>query len=123
MKDRIVLICDSDEKVLQQLKEELTQSEFPVETTTDATALVSKALAHPCILLVNPEMRGFNEYDVCKKLKKEGNTPVLFLLDAHSTYRAKFSDCEADDVLTKPVKKEDLVSLLTKHYTVTSNTK
>lgn len=123
MKDRIVLICDSDEQVLQQLKEGLAQSEFPVETLTDATAVVSRASAHPTIVLINPDMKGFNDYDVCKKLKQEKGTPVLFLLDPHSTTRTQYGDCEADDVVTKPVEIGNLTTLLEKHYTVTSNTK
>lgn len=123
MNDRIVLICDSDENVLQQLKEELSKSQFSVQTVTDATELVSKVPAHPFILVINPDMKGFNEYDICKKLKQDRNIPIIFLLDAHSTTRAQFSDCEADDVVTKPVKIENLVNLLTKHYSVTSNTK
>lgn len=123
MNDRTVLICDSDEKVLQELKEGLSRNEFSVQTLADATGLVSKVPAHHVLLLVNPDMKGFNEDDICKKLKQERHIPVIFLLDAHSTTRAQFSDCEADDVVTKPVKLENLVNLLDKHYSVTSNTK
>lgn len=123
MKDKIVLICDSDENTLQELKEGLANSDFPVHTLTDAAAVVSKASAQPCILIINPDMKGFNEYDVCKKLKQDKGIPVIFLLDQHSTTRAHFGECEADDVVTRPVEMDNLKNLLAKHYTVTSNTK
>lgn len=123
MKDIVVLICDNDEQVLQELREELEHSDYRVHTSTEGTGLVKEASAEPTILLVNPEVTGFNEYDVCKKLKQERGTPVIFLMDPHSTRRARYGDCEADDVVTKPVDKDLLLNLLEKHYTVTVNTR
>lgn len=123
MTDRIILIADSDEQVLQQLKDGLSKNGFSVETMSSAEGLVDKARARPSILLVNPDLGGFNAYDVCKKLIKEGNTPVILLLDSHSTTRALVDECEVEDVVTKPVKLELLVNLLNKHSAVASNTK
>lgn len=123
MKDIVVLLCDNDEQVLGELKEELARNDYRVHTLTDATAVVSQASAQPTILVVNPDMKGFNEYDVCKKLKQERGTPVLFLLDRNSTHRTSYGDCECDDVVSKPVETDLLLNLLEKHYTVTVNTK
>lgn len=123
MTDRKIIIADTDEQVLQELKEGLEKSGFIVSTTTDAQGLVNSATAQPSILVVNPDMKGFNAYDLCKKVKKEGNTPVVFLMDTNSTTRAELDECEPDDVVTKPVKIDNLENLLRKHYTVTSNTK
>ena len=123
MKDIVVLICDNDEQVLQELRTELERNQYRVHTLTEGTGLVSQASAEPTIVVVNPEVSGFNEYDVCKKLKQERGTPVVFLMDRNSTRRSTYGDCEADDVLTKPVEKDLLLNLLEKHYTVTVNTK
>jgi DNA-binding response OmpR family regulator len=68
-------------------------------------------------------MKGFNAYDICKKVKREGNIPVVLLMDTNSTTRAQIDECIPDDVVTKPVKIDNLANLLRKHYTVTSNTK
>lgn len=123
MKDIVVLICDNDEQVLQELREELERNEYRVQTATEATGLVQQASGQSTIVLVNPEIKGFNEYDVCKKLKQEKGTPVIFLMEKNSTRRVGYSDCEADDVVTKPVEKDLLLNLLEKHYTVTVNTR
>lgn len=123
MKDIVVLICDNDEQVLGELREELARNEYHVQTLSDATAVVSRASAQPTILVINPDIEGFNEHDVCKKLKQERGVPVIFLLDRNSTRRSSYGDCEADDVVSKPVEKNLLLNLLEKHYTVTVNTK
>jgi DNA-binding response OmpR family regulator len=123
MKDVIVLICDNDEQVLGELKEELARNDYRVRTLTDATAVVSQASAEPTILVINPDIKGFNEYDVCKKLKQERGVPVIFLQDRNSTHRTGYGDCEADDVVSKPVEIDLLLNQLEKHYTVTVNTK
>lgn len=123
MKDIVVLVCDNDEQVLGELREELARNEYHVQTLTDATAVVSRASAQPTILVINPDMKGFNENDVCKKLKQERGVPVIFLMDRHSTHRTGYGDCEADDVVSKPVETDLLLNLLEKHYTVTVNTR
>lgn len=123
MKDIVVLICDNDEQVLQELREELERNEYRVHTLTEGGRLVAQASAQPTIVVVNPEVTGFNEHDVCKKLKQERGTPVIFLMERTSTRRSSYSECEADDVLTKPVEKDLLLNLLEKHYTVTVNTR
>ena len=123
MTDRIILIADSDEQALTQLKEGLTKSGFSVDTVTSAEGLVSRATAQPAILVVNPDMKGFNAHDICKKLIRDGNTPVVLLLDSHSTARSQVDECVVEDVVTKPVKIKLLANLLSKHYAVTSNTK
>jgi two-component system OmpR family response regulator len=123
MTDRKIIIADTDEQVLQELKEGLEKDGFIVSTTTDAHGLVSSTTAQPSILVVNPDMKGFNAYDICKKVKREGNIPVVLLMDTNSTTRAQIDECIPDDVVTKPVKIDNLANLLRKHYTVTSNTK
>lgn len=123
MKDVVVIICDKDEQVLGELKEELARNEYRVHTLTDATAVVSQASAQPSIVVINPDMQGFNEEDVCKKLKQQKGVPVIFLLDRHSTHRTTYGECECDDVVSKPVETDLLLNLLEKHYTVTVNTR
>jgi DNA-binding response OmpR family regulator len=123
MKDIVVLICDNDEQVVGKLREALTREEYRVHTLTDATAVIEQASAQPTILVINPDLQGFNEENICKKLKQERGTPVIFLMDPHSTHRTTYGNCEADDVVSKPVDTDLLLNLLEKHYTVTVNTK
>ena len=122
MNERTVLVCDNEETVLQQIKEGLVAGGFSVETISDAAQLINRATGlGASVVIVNPDMNGFNEYDVCKKLMKEKHIPVILLLDRSSTRRAQVGECDPEDTVTKPLEVNNLVNLVSKHYTVTSN--
>jgi DNA-binding response OmpR family regulator len=115
-----VIVCDHDMDELARIKEGLeNETEFELEIIYDAMELVGEAETRwPCVVIVNPEMKGFNEYDICKKLMRGQNIPVLLLLDRNSTHRVSIDECTADDVLTKPVQLNNLRNLIKKHMTV-----
>jgi DNA-binding response OmpR family regulator len=52
---------------------------------------------------------------------KEMRKPLLFLIDKNSTTRAQISDCDPDDVVTKPVELNNLINLVDKHIAVTAS--
>jgi DNA-binding response OmpR family regulator len=116
---RTVLVCDNDEKVLSSIRTGLAEHNFDVQVMTSPDELVENAEQHHVdAVIVNPDLPGFNPYDTCKYLKKTFGIPVLLLVDPHSTARAVLDGCSADDVLTKPVKIEDLATLMSKHMTL-----
>lgn len=111
-----VVICDSDLDHSFTLEGQLRNHNFDVVNITDATELVSSAESlMPSVVLVNPDMTGFNDYDVCKKIKKSLGIPVIFLLDSNSTRRAAMDECEPDDIITKPDNSGNLIMLIKKH--------
>lgn len=121
-----VLICDNDADHSFTLEGELRNHDYEVVIVNDATELVSSARKlKSVVVLANPDMQGFNEYDVCKYVMNEMNIPVILLIDKNSTHRAELNsqsthrpdigDCRADDVVSKPVKVVDnLVNLIEK---------
>lgn len=114
-----VIICDSDQQELERLRNGLVSDEFDVAILTDATNLEALAVQRqPSIVIVNPEVHAFNEYDVCKKLMNEQNIPVLLLVEDQSTHRASIGECRADEVLIKPVKTDNLLNLIHKHMSI-----
>lgn len=116
---RSVLVCDSDEAILQQIETALGNEGYDVDILNDAAELIPRVIRfHPSVVIVNPDMNGFNAYDVCKNIMKDSNIPLILLLDAHSTTRAQVDECPADDVVTKPLKAELLVNLVAKHVSV-----
>lgn len=116
---RTILVCDNDEAVLAQLQSYFQEEGFGVDIISDATELVPRAIRHqPVVVIANPDMPGFNEKDVCKDVMKEMQAPVILLLDRHSTHRTQIDDCEASDVVTKPVDLDILANLVAKHVTV-----
>lgn len=111
--EKTVLICDNDADHSFTLEGELRNRNFEVIIISDAKELVASAKSlHPVAILVNPDMKGFNEDDVCKHLMTDMNLPVLLLMAKNSTHRAMVGNCKADDVVTKPVVEVDNVANL-----------
>ena len=110
---KTVLICDNDADHTFTLEGELQNRDFEVVVVNEANGLLDSVRSlRPVAVLVNPEINGFNEYDVCKYVMTELNTPVLLLLNGNSTHRASIGDCRADDVISKPVQNVDNVANL-----------
>lgn len=110
---KVVLLCDNDADHSFTLEGGLRNRDFEVVLLTEATELVNIAKSlRPVAVLVNPEITGFNEYDVCKHLMTDLNIPVILLLPNNSTHRATIGDCRADDVVTKPAKEIDNIANL-----------
>src|SRR5688500_3824808 len=115
----IILICDNDDAHLQQLRSELENAGLYLEVLQDAAGLVSRAQRlNPGLIIVNPDVQAFKEYDVCKHLMKDLNVPVILLLDKNSTHRSQVDECRVEDVLTKPVEIRNLLNLIEKHLTI-----
>jgi DNA-binding response OmpR family regulator len=116
---KTILVCDNDETTVQQIVSKLKDDDYDVESINDASELIPRALRlKPGVIIVNPDMKAFNAYDVCKQIMKGMNIPIMLLLDPHSTTRAQIDECLAEDVLTKPVKMDMLENLIEKHITV-----
>jgi len=112
---KLVVICDNDADHSFSLEGELRNRDFEVVIVTEATELLKSAQSlQPVAVLANPDMKGFNEYDVCKHLINEMNIPVILLLDKNSTHRASIGDCRADHTVTKPVEVDNLANLIAK---------
>lgn len=112
---KLVLICDNDYDHSFILEGGLRNRDYDVLIVNEATELLTSAKSlRPVAVIANPEMNGFNEEIVCKKLINEMNVPVILLLDTNSTHRGTIGDCKADDVLTKPAEVDNLANLIAK---------
>lgn len=119
MENRNILICDTDYAYMNELESQLENNNFNVDTLDVATDLIPSVIRfRPNVVLVNPDMEGFNEYDVCKYVIRDLQIPVILLLSSHSAHRAQIDECHADDVVTRPAEINNLVALLLKHITV-----
>lgn len=120
---RVILICDNDYSTMNLLQTALEKEGYDVNTIDNAMELIPTTIRlKPSIVMVNPDMNGFNEYDVCKNIMKDMNIPVFLVLDKHATTRAQVGECPADEVITRPIEKEveirNLLNLIAQQITV-----
>ena len=116
--NRTVLICDADYAAVNAIEKHLENEGFNVDTIDRAIDLIPTAIRlQPHVIIVNPDMEGFTDTDVCKHIIKEQGSDVILLVDAHSSTRSQLGDCLVEDVVTKPVNLENLVNLVLKNVT------
>lgn len=110
---KLVLLCDNDADHSFTLEGELRNRDYEVVVITDASELVKSARSlRPVTVVVNPDMSGFDENEVCNELINDMHIPVILLLDRNSTHRGQVGNCRADDVLTKPVQEAGNIATL-----------
>jgi DNA-binding response OmpR family regulator len=115
----IVLICDNEDEHLNEIRNALESKGISMEIVSDASELIPRAIrVRPGVIIVNPDMKAFNEYDVCKNILKDMDVPAIMIVDKSATTRARIDECEIEDVLTKPVNLSNLVNLISKHLTI-----
>jgi DNA-binding response OmpR family regulator len=116
---RVILVCDNDQETLQAIQRSIGKEGYDVVSIDDASVLIENALRlNPGVILVNPDMKAFNEYDVCNKLMQKMKIPVILLLDPNSTTRAQIDKCMIEDVMTRPIEMDNLSNLIAKNITV-----
>ncbi|GAB4434496.1 MAG: hypothetical protein Kow0031_16240 [Anaerolineae bacterium] len=111
-----VLIIDDEQDILDVTGRILGDSYKVITAATSATGLKAALTEAPDVILLDVWMPGISGYDVCKTLKRNSRTreiPVIIFTAATekiNTERAK--EVGADGFISKPFKKEDLVSLI-----------
>jgi DNA-binding response OmpR family regulator len=111
-----ILIIDDEPEILEMLEILLVAEGFEVVTAQDALSGLRVAYqAHPDAILLDVMMPTMDGFEACRRLREMTEVPILFL-----TGKAKATDdvvhgfgLGADDYLTKPFDRSELVSRLT----------
>ncbi|HEY7030620.1 MAG TPA: response regulator transcription factor [Thermomicrobiales bacterium] len=107
-----ILVVDDDARIAASLRRALVYEGYEVAIAADGPAALASARTRPPDLVVLDVMLpGFDGMDVCRRLRREDDVPILMLtaLDATAD-RVAGLDTGADDYLTKPFAYEELLA-------------
>lgn len=107
-----ILVVEDEQNLARFLELELTYEGYDVEVTFDGLSGLEHALDkdYDCILLdlMLPELNGL---EVCRKVRKEKDTPIIMITAKDTTYEKVIGlDYGADDYIVKPFEIEELLA-------------
>ncbi len=106
-----VLVVDDDSTVREVVLSYLRAEQYDVAEAADGeTALTLVARERPDLVVLDVMLPGLDGLEVCRRLRKEGDLPVIMLtaLGAEAD-RVVGLELGADDYLTKPFSPRELV--------------
>jgi two-component system, OmpR family, alkaline phosphatase synthesis response regulator PhoP len=107
-----ILVADDEKHIVQLIKLYLTNEGFRVETAADGQEALEKARRlRPDLIVLDLMMPRVDGWEVCRRLRKESNVPVI-MLTARTDDVDKIVGLElgADDYVTKPFNPRELVA-------------
>ena len=107
-----VLVVEDDEEIADVLRRSLRNEGYEVRTSGDgAEALDVAAGFVPDLVVLDLGLPGMDGVEVCRRLRAEGDVPILILTARSETEdRVGGLDSGADDYLVKPFERRELLA-------------
>lgn len=107
-----ILIIEDDEAITKILQRALNYEGYKVELAVDGPTGINKSRSQkPDLVILDLGLPGMDGIEVCQRLRKVDNFPILILTARDSTAdRVTGLDAGADDYLVKPVELEELLA-------------
>lgn len=107
-----VLIVEDEENMVSFIQMELKYEGYEVDVANDGRLAVSMALENDYdLILLDLMLPGINGLEVCRRVRKEKDTPII-MLTARDSVMDKVTGLQtgADDYLAKPFAIEELLA-------------
>lgn len=107
-----ILIVEDDDRIRQELKELLENHTYEVITVDDFTKDIAEEISNidKSLILLDINLPNQNGYDICKRVKKQENVPIIFVTsrtDDEDELKSILSG--GNDFITKPYNKDILL--------------
>ena len=106
-----LLIVEDDEGVAEGLSDILTGYDYRVTCTDNMEAVLEKLrFDRVDLIILDICLGGENGYDLCRKIRKQWDTPVIFLTALNSEMEiVRGFHAGGDDYITKPFRVQELL--------------
>jgi two-component system response regulator MprA len=107
-----ILVVDDDRRITNMLRRALRAEGYDVRTANDGAEGLTRARERqPDLLVLDLLMPGIDGLEVCRRLREEGDLPILILTAKDETEdRVRGLDTGADDYLVKPFDLDELLA-------------
>ncbi|MBR6402209.1 MAG: response regulator transcription factor [Eubacterium sp.] len=107
-----VLIVDDDENIAELIALYLEKEQFDTETAADGEEALTLAKVYdPDLILLDIMLPGMDGYEVCQQIRKEKDTPIIFLSAKGEIFDKVLGlKMGADDYIVKPFDSNELVA-------------
>ena len=107
-----ILVIDDDQKIATMVKRGLTFEGYEVVVANNGREGLMEILEQPPeLIILDVMMPGIDGLEVCRRIRKDGNIPILMVTGRDSVAdRVKGLETGADDYLVKPFAFEELVA-------------
>jgi two-component system response regulator MprA len=111
-----ILVVDDERAVRESLRRALELEGYEIELAADGEEALDRLESHsqPDALVLDLLMPGIDGLEVCRRLRRSGNTLPVLMLTARAEVenRVEGLDAGADDYVTKPFALEELLARL-----------
>ncbi|MBI2061515.1 MAG: response regulator [Nitrospirae bacterium] len=109
-----VLVVDDEKRIVQLLRETLTQAGFEVRESVDGRSALDQARQRPPdLMILDLKLGDLSGVEVCRQLRKEEATsriPILMLTgSADEADKVAAFELGADDYVTKPFSPREII--------------
>jgi len=107
-----VLIVEDDSDIADVLRRSLRNEGYEVRTSADGIEALDVAAGFvPDLVVLDLGLPGLDGVEVCRRLRTEGDVPILMLTArAETSDRVTGLDSGADDYLVKPFERKELLA-------------